>query len=499
MSGTSGSTDEIRNVKIKVSLYTRFMFWIVMLLLFLVGTIVYVIQRKEVQTISQETRTRGILTAQFIANLNLRSLVMWDEATLRKNVEGQADNKVLYIVFYDRDGKPRAANELVAGREDITCCSHLRVDSRPESFYVQPRAVRIGSKSLDVLEIELPIFVTGSPVRWASIKIGQSLESMGAEVRRTRWVLILIGFGGLALGLAGAAFLAKTTTRPLKALVQGTVRIARGDFSHRIPQTSRDEIGDLARSFNEMTDQLLHARERMDAANRRLVQAEKLASIGRLAATIAHEIRNPLTSVKLNIQRLAESDHLDEIEREHLDIGQEGIGQIEKFIKELLGFTRVSDLNPDRFPLEQIMDESLKMLRDVFRQKKTTIEKTYATGLPAANVDGDRIRQVFLNVLRNASEAVDEGGRISVSIFLARENGSRRYQVRISDNGTGVPEKDWENIFEPFFTTKASGCGLGLANARKIVEQHNGAIRVAKKKGKGTAFVISLPCEEDNP
>jgi signal transduction histidine kinase len=106
------------------------------------------------------------------------------------------------------------------------------------------------------------------------------------------------------------------------------------------------------------------------------------------------------------------------------------------------------------------------------------------------------MRQVFLNILRNAFEAVENGGRISISLALAQENGGRKYLVRISDNGSGIPEKDWETIFEPFFTTKASGIGLGLANARKIVEQHNGFIKVAKKRGKGSAFVITLPCEE---
>jgi signal transduction histidine kinase len=483
-------------LKIKFTLYTKFMFWIVVLLVFLVGTIVFVIQRKEVQTIVQETRNRGILTAQYIANLNLRSLVMWDEAALRKNVEAQADDKVVYIVFYDRDGSPRAANSLVAGSNEITCCSRLVGDTRPDGSFIQPRTVRLGAKSLNVLEIELPIFVTGSPARWASIKIGHSLEDMRVDVRRTRWVLILIGAAGLLIGLSGFAFLAKRITRPLKGLVEGTVRIAAGDFNHRIPISSRDEIGDLARSFNEMTGRLLHARERMEAANRKLVQAEKLASIGRLAATIAHEIRNPLTSVKLNIQRLAEIERLNGIEREHLDISQEGIGQIEKFIKELLNFTRVSELAPDRFALEQILEESFKMLRDTFLQKRVAVVKSYAPDLPPALVDGDRLRQVFLNVLRNACESVEEGGRVAVSITLGGDIGSRRFLVRISDNGSGIPEKDWENIFEPFYTTKASGFGLGLANARKIVEQHNGTIKVVRKRGKGSAFVVSLPCEE---
>jgi signal transduction histidine kinase len=223
--------------------------------------------------------------------------------------------------------------------------------------------------------------------------------------------------------MLGSAFLAKRITMPLHELVEGTIRISNGDFSHRIRLASRDEVGDLARSFNEMTDRLLEARECMEAANRKLVQAEKLASIGRLAATIAHEIRNPLTSVKLNIQRIAESEHFDEIEREHLSLCQQGIGQIEKFIKDLLDFTRASELVRERFPIEQVIEESLKMLKGCFEQKKVTVEKAYAPGLPPANVDGDKMRQVFLNILRNAFEAIDNGGRISISLALAKESG----------------------------------------------------------------------------
>jgi len=481
---------------LKSTLYMRFLVWTMLLLVFLVGTILFVIQRMEVRTIFQEARNRGILTAQYIANMNLRPLVMWDEETLRTNIESQADDKLVYIVFYDRNGKPRAANRLVAANEDITCCSGLMGQTRPDSASIRTREVRIRNRDLNILEIELPVFVTGSPTRWASIKIGYSLEDMRADIRRTRRVLILIGLVGLLVGLAGSSLLAKRITRPLKELVEGTVRISRGDFSRRIQPASADELGGLARSFNDMTSRLLEARERMESANRRLVQAEKLASIGRLSATIAHEIRNPLTSVKLNIQRIAESEHLDEIEREHLGICQEGVGQIEKFIKELLDFTRVPELARERFPLDQVLEESLKMLKDAFRQKRVTVEKSYAQGLPPANVDGDRLRQVFLNLLRNAFEAVDEGGRISVSLAAGGGEEGRTYLVRISDNGAGIPEKDRENIFEPFFTTKSSGFGLGLANARKIVEQHGGSVRVVGKRGRGSAFVVILPREE---
>jgi signal transduction histidine kinase len=106
------------------------------------------------------------------------------------------------------------------------------------------------------------------------------------------------------------------------------------------------------------------------------------------------------------------------------------------------------------------------------------------------------MRQVFLNVLRNALEAVEEGGEIRIVVNAAREDGRRRVQVRVGDDGCGIPAKDWDNIFEPFFSTKAAGFGLGLANARKIVEQHGGVIKVVKKRGRGTCFLVSLPGEE---
>jgi signal transduction histidine kinase len=243
-----------------------------------------------------------------------------------------------------------------------------------------------------------------------------------------------------------------------------------------------------------MTRDLLETRQRMEEANKRLVQAEKLASIGRLSATIAHEIRNPLTSVKLNIQKLLQDDGLGEEEKEHLGLSAEGISQIEKFIKELLDFARVSVLNLDRFSIVQITEEALKMMRDAFREKRIVLERSYADDLPQVLVDGDRMRQVLLSVLRNALEAVDEGGRIAVTLSLPGGQ-PNRIQIRISDNGCGIPEKDREMIFEPFFTTKPTGFGLGLSNARKIIEQHRGSIRVQKKRGRGTTFEILIPCE----
>jgi len=486
--------------RLKISLYTRFMVAITFILIFLVGSILFLVERREVRTIFEESKTRGILKAQNIANLNLESLQYWDEKSIKANIDQELDDTLIYIVVFDRYGQLVVSTDPVGDDGDIKV-SRLPAKVNENLSASRRLDFRLNGKAVPIIEIEIPVFAgeetdaEKAPDFWGSVKVGLSLEEIHKEIRKTRLMLILIGCGGFLLGMVGAGLLARRITEPLKTLVEGTHRISKGDFSQTIPVRSVDEIGGLARSFNEMTRDLLEMRQRMEDANRKLIQAEKLASIGRISATIAHEIRNPLTSVKLNIQKLLQNEGLGEEEKEHLSISQEGIGLIEKFIKELLNFTRVSDLNLERFSILQIIEESLKLLRNSFQERKIILERSCPSDLPSVVVDGDKLRQVFLNILRNAVEAVDEGGKIGLALSLVKENGAKRIRIRISDNGCGIAEKDWENIFEPFFTTKPSGFGLGLSNARKIVEQHMGSIKVIKKKGKGTAFEIRIPCE----
>jgi len=482
-------------VSLRISLHTRFLAWITLLLVFLVGSILFIVGKREVNTIFEESRNKGLLIAKNTADRNFQSLLAWDIQNIQDNIEAQIDDKLLYIVFYDRYATPLVYNKLIADRKDIYCCSHLQGEIEESSSFAQARQAYFARKIQTLLEVEIPIFARGSPDKWGSVKIGLSLEDMRAEVRKTRLILLIIGLAGFLLGMTAATLLARRISQPIKKLVDGTVRVSKGDFSHKIEIATGDEIGDLARSFNSMSEELQRMRESIEEAHRKLIHAEKLASIGRLAATIAHEIRNPLTSVKLNIQKVLEDNGLPAAEREHLDLSQEGIVQIEKFVKDLLNFTRVSDLQRARFSVEQIVDESVKLMKDCFHEKKISIEKKFEPGLPELVVDGDRLRQVFCNVLRNAYEAVDEGGRISLSVSQINGGPTKKIRVRISDDGCGIPERDWENIFEPFYTTKPSGIGLGLANARKIIEQHKGSIRVARKRGRGTSFEILIPCE----
>jgi len=484
-------------MRLKISIYWRLVFWITLLVLLLVGAVLFVIQRREAAILSADAEARAVLIAENLGDANYDSLFRPDRDAIQDYVDGHASEELPYIVFYDRDGVMTVASPLVRAREDIDPGSRIPQDVAPgDPPFSEEREIELQGRKVRVREIEIPIFPQANDNKWASVKIGMSLEPMYANLREVRKVLLAVGVGGFLLGILGATILARRISRPLLRLAEGTVRIAKGDFSQAIVDSSGDEVGDLARSFNTMTRQLLQARQRMEEANRQLVQHEKLASIGRLAATIAHEIRNPLTSVKLNIQKVTEEEGLAETVRPHLGLAVEGIGQIERFIKELLNFTRVPELSLERWPIDLIVEESLKMIGGVLAEKGIVVEKACAEDLPAVLVDADKMRQVFLNILRNAQEALGPGGRITVACDAVKDGGRPMVRVRISDNGPGIPDKIRPNIFEPFFTTKPSGFGLGLPNARKIVEQHNGAIHLGRKRGPGSSFIVLIPVEE---
>ncbi len=486
----------IRVPRPRFSIYGQLVFWTSLIILLIMSGVLYIIQEREIKAIYQEKKDRGLLMARYISEMNLRRLILWDLESIDENISGLIRDDLAYVIFYDADSRPVVVSESIADNPEVINRTSCAGDVSSAEMFIKNFKVALRGIYLEVMEIEVPVFVPGSDKKWGSVKIGLKLEDVYRRIQQTRMLLLGFGLGAFLLTLLATNIMARKLTRPIKNLVEGTRRLSRGDFSYRIPVVSSNEIGDLTRSFNEMAEELARAREKMEEANRRLVQAEKLASIGRLSATIAHEIRNPLTSVKLNIQKLAELSDLGETEKEHLEIARAGIEQIEKFIKDLLSYTRASTLQKDYFSLEEIMEESIKMLQGSLKEKEIRVRKFYQAGLPQAYVDADRLRQVFLNVLRNANEAVDHGGEIEVSIELNRQEDRCCFEIRISDDGCGIPEKDWENIFEPFFTTKSSGAGLGLANARRIIEQHGGSIRVIPKEGPGSCFLITLPLEE---
>ena len=220
-------------------------------------------------------------------------------------------------------------------------------------------------------------------------------------------------------------------------------------------------------------------------------RSERLASLGRLAAGVAHEIRNPLSSIRGFAQFFMQRFKGQENEQEYASIMVKEVDRLNRVITELLDFAKPKEPHQEPHSLENIFDHSLKLLAPEFAKKRVEVEKVYGPELPVMRVDRDRLSQAFLNLLLNSLESIEGGGKIRIEV---KKSGSQSsIEIGISDTGKGIPQEDLGKIFDPFFSTKRKGTGLGLAIVHQIVESHGGDIAVESREGEGTTFRITLP------
>ncbi len=225
-------------------------------------------------------------------------------------------------------------------------------------------------------------------------------------------------------------------------------------------------------------------------------RSERLASLGRLAAGVAHEIRNPLSSIRGFAQYFNRRLKGQEEEQGYASIMIKEVDRLNRVITELLDFARPKEPHRERQAMEEIVDDSLTLLRAEFTQKKITIEKSFAPDLPKVSVDRDQISQALLNLFLNSLESMERGGKVEVS--LKKIDQPSALEIAITDTGRGIGREDLGKVFEPFFSTKRKGSGLGLAIVHQIiVEGHGGDVAVESREGIGTTFRITLPAGEE--
>jgi two-component system, NtrC family, sensor kinase len=346
-----------------------------------------------------------------------------------------------------------------------------------------------------------------------------SLASVDAEsAAQQRHLLIVTILAAILISLLGVLFIWFMVYRPVKQLRIGTHRVAGGDLDYRLPGGSADELGGLAASFNKMTADLAAARneitswaktleqrverktQELESAHKVLLANEKMASIGKLAATVAHEVNNPLfgvlTYARLTLKKLAGTDlpDADKAEMvEHLQIIERESKRCGDIMRSLLTFARQAPSHRAPNDINTLIGRAVTLVRHKLDLQQISLAEDLAPDLPPVSCDAGQVQQVILILLVNAAEAMPSGGRIEISTAHDRAAGSAR--IRVRDNGPGIPEEVLPKIFEPFFTTKEDQLrtGLGLAVARSIVEQHGGEITVQSKTGEGTEFLATLP------
>jgi len=364
-------------------------------------------------------------------------------------------------------------------------------------------------------------------------------------------ILITIVLDALVLIIFGSFLLSRVLVKPIKDLVRLTQKISDGDFSQKIEGSSTNEIGQLIGSFNRMIERLKENQESLEnylesleSANKQLKQAqeelirtEKLASIGRFAAGVAHEVGNPLGAIlgyagilqKEGMDREESKDYLKRIEKE--------IERINRIVRELLDFARPSQFEIKEVEVNKVIESTLSLLSYQKNFKNIETQLDLHPDLPLINGDESQISQVFINIILNAIDAMPKGGILQIQtkthivenvdaerlqrIYLRRRKsdpmesdyshmrkidplaallkkfseGDRLVKIRISDTGVGIKKEDLENIFDPFFTTKApdKGTGLGLSISLRIIESLGGEIRVESEVGKGATFEVYFP------
>jgi two-component system NtrC family sensor kinase len=322
------------------------------------------------------------------------------------------------------------------------------------------------------------------------LDVNVSMAEADSEIRRSRYAM-----GGMALAAilvsGGILWLLnrRLVLRPVKALVAGTRQVAEGDLTTTIPVTSRTELGELAVAFNHMIKQLAEVQ-------RQLTQADKLASVGRLAAGIAHEINNPLTGVLSYASLLRKRLAADTEACEDLDVIVRETIRCRGIIRELLDFARPTP--PTRKPtdLNEVARRSISVVMSQMAMNQVQLALNLAPDLPPTPADGNQIQQVLVNLLLNAADAIGpEGGTIRVSSSVPE--GGPDAEISIEDTGPGISLENLPHVFEPFFTTKGSrGTGLGLAVSWGILEHHGGRLIVESRPGEGTRFTLRLPLKE---
>ncbi len=321
----------------------------------------------------------------------------------------------------------------------------------------------------------------------------QVIDQTFSELRKA-----FIGLSVIAILLAIliSYLIALRITRPIESLVEGAVAIAGGDFDHQIPQTGKDEIAMLINAFNYMTHEL-------QENQKKLITAIRMAEWQEVARRIAHEIKNPLTPIALSIESLQRSyrdkdDNLDEIFNESTQTILEEVRNLQRIVDEFSAFARLPRLRKEWMDLVELMESTVSLYENL--RENVQIKLIFENEIPQVYADTEQLRRAFSNLIKNAMDAMPEGGDLTVRLQLEHVNEKGFVIIEFMDTGIGISEENLKKLFIPYYSTKKKGTGLGLSIVEKIISEHKGTIRAESLEGIGSRFIIRLPVEElDHP
>lgn len=320
-------------------------------------------------------------------------------------------------------------------------------------------------------------------------KITAARDESHAQLRNLRFISGTVMVMVLFLGMLLAYVLVNYILGPLRSL-------ALEADPEGVSRKSPDEIDTIKRSVHDLIEDMDHTQFELVRSREHLVHAEKMALVGKLAAGMAHSIRNPLTSVKMRLFSL--SRNCDESpEKEDFDVISEEIRHIDTIVQNFLEFSRPPKLKMQKINPSNVVDSAVELLYHRLQSYNVDIKLQRRQSLPEIRIDPEQLKEALINIVVNACEAMENGGSIVIREEMAfAEPLGRVVVIRLTDNGPGIPDSLREKVLQPFFSTKEEGTGLGLSIVARIVEEHGGWLDLTSKEGEGATFIITLPIKD---
>jgi len=321
------------------------------------------------------------------------------------------------------------------------------------------------------------------------------LEEKFMDIRK-RTVAMFLGvtLAGMVIALIASSFLADGVLQPIKRLVFASGQWAKGDLEYQVKTAGKDEIAELTETFNLMASSLKERDKRLkEYTSQQIMKSERLATLGQLAAGVAHEINNPLGAVLMYTHLALEDLKEENVLRKNLEKAVAEASRCKDIVKGLLDFSRQTEPKVEDSDVNKTLERTLAIVENQALFQNVRITKVLCPSLPKVSMDVGQIQQVFTNIVLNAAEAMEGKGELTLATRMTADN--EHIEIEFSDIGCGIAAEYREKIFDPFFTTKevGSGTGLGLAVSHGIISSHKGTIEVKSERGKGTTFFIRLP------
>jgi signal transduction histidine kinase len=495
---------------IRGSLRAKFILVIVALQIAVMGSVAIVMERHQRKAIIEQARVRALSLGTSLAAVSEGNLLGYNYIKLEQAAEKLTADEpdVRYAVAHLYDGRVAA----FSGRDDL---QGQRLEDP-----ISQRALRATKPLLqDTIlpatnergyDVAIPVFIPRSPKKWGTIRVGFSLERAYTVIHQTRRDLILLSLVAILGATALAIFLALLISKPIEQLVAGVQAVAGGSYDRPIRVDTSDEIGYLAHTFEEMRtslqrhlENLVDEKRRLEESNRKLheaqqqlIQSERMAAVGKVAARVAHEVNNPLAIIKTAVRIIRNQSTPASPTTGSLQMIEEEISRIARIIQELLEFSRPMTPVQELVQVNAVIQSLAPLLEQDLREKKIVLKAMLEPELPLVLISADQLKQVVLNMVRNAEDAMPQGGELVIRTARLRAC----VELSIADTGCGIPVEHREHIFDPFFTTKrrGRGVGLGLSVSYGIITAANGRIEVESEVGKGSMFRVSLPAAQES-